>query len=184
MYMECKYCYCGTADKTQNNHYYKTFQLLHQFWTFSNQNLPIFGIEHFYFPCKIRKPLHNSVSTLVVCSANDIVSCYSFQSELRIFHHCRPHNLTTCLLSRHHTQYTYPPSVGEASWRRTDERHLPWIDWTASWFCWLSWVPDDGEWWCQSGQGCPSHLNTQTYISVYISTHFKCLAIVSSQYLR
>lgn len=112
MYMECKYCYCGTADKTQNNHYYKTFQLLHQFWTFSNQNLPIFGTEHFYFPCKIRKPLHNSVSTLVVCSANDIVSCYTFQSELRIFHHCRPlhiivqpaywagiiHNIPTLLL--------------------------------------------------------------------------------------
>lgn len=65
-----------------------------------------------YFPCKIRKPLHNSVSTLVVCSANDIVSCYTFQSELRIFHHCRPlhiilqpaywaviiHNIPTLLL--------------------------------------------------------------------------------------
>lgn len=89
-----------------------------------------------------------------------------------------------CLLNWHNTQYTYPLLGGEASWRRTDERHLPWIDWTASWFCWLSWVPDDGEWWCRSGQGCPSHLNTQTTINVYISTHFKCLAIVSLQYLR
>lgn len=110
MYMECKYCYCGTADKTQNNHYYKTFQLLHQFWTFSNQNLPIFGIEHFYFPCKIRKPLHNSVSTLDVCSANDIVSCYTFQSELRIFHHCRPLHIIVHLPIEQASYTIYLPS--------------------------------------------------------------------------
>lgn len=89
MYMECKYCYCGTADKTQ------IITITKPSNCYINSELSAIKIcqslaLNTYFPCKIRKPLHNSVSTLVVCSANDIVSCYTFQSELRIFHHCRP----------------------------------------------------------------------------------------------